>query len=513
MMNAIFPRGWLRTIFGMIIAVGVVTPSLWVAGCAAQVDEEPVADVQSALRVRPAERNVEMSGVFNDEFVDYTATFEWFEIEGRENRPNVNLATVSYIAKQDESDVVRPVLFAFNGGPITASLWLHMGALGPKRVSAPNDLTASVNAFETIDNTASPLDVADIVFFDPASTGFSYVEGQGDASTYFSVQADAAQFVDFVNAWLRRHNRIGAPVFILGESYGTMRAAEAAGQLAENGTPPAGVYLMGQAVNIIEYSQRPQNIISYVVSLPTIAAMGWEQDRVERKDRDFDTFLADAQSFAETDYLLALFQGNELSDEEMNRISRTLEEYSGIPADWYFANRLRISKEQYRVELLRDEGLVLGRSDGRYIGDDPAGDASDVLQEAYFAGWKTYMSNVFDIELDEQYTRDAHVGGLDNWDWGASSPFGHFDYGTRIKTAFEANPDFRLVVGNGYHDTMTTVGAADYLVKQADWPLSRVRLAYYPGGHMAYSIDESAAAFGDDIRAWITGGGAWADSP
>ena len=459
------------------------------------------------------ERSVRREGNFGGEVISYTAAVERVDLPARDGRPAADLVAFSYIADRPAAETGRPVLFVFNGGPIAASLWLHIGAVGPKRVSAPEYLSAPAGAFELVDNPHAPLDVADLVFFDPASTGFSTVAEGGDPTAFFSIEADAAQFVDFIQAWLERHDREGAPVYILGESYGTMRAAEAAGQLAEAGGPPpaAGVFLMGQAVNIIEYSQRPQNIISYVVSLPTLAAMGWEQDRVERKGRSFEAFIADATEFGETDYLVALFQGSRLEDDELRRIARKLEEFTGIPAAYYVDNRLRISKEQYRRELLKAEGKVLGRSDGRYVGDNPQGDASGVLQEAYITSFRRYVSEVFDLEIDENYQTLADVGGLNAWGWGAASPFGHFDYSVRLEKAFEADPDFRLLIGNGYHDTMTTVGAADYLVAQAGWPVDRVRLSYYQGGHMAYSIDESAEAFGQDIRDWIAGGEGWAN--
>jgi len=161
--------------------------------------------------------------------------------------------------------------------------------------------------------------------------------------------------------------------------------------------------------------------------------------------------------------------------------------------------------------LLKAESKVLGRSDGRYVGGDPQSDASGVVTQAYLTSFTRYVSEVFDLEIDESYRTLAEVGGLNAWGWGEASPFGHFDYSVRLEKAFEANPDFRLLVGNGYHDTMTTVGAADYLVAQADWPMDRVRLSYYQGGHMAYSSDESAEAFGQDIRDWIAGGEDWAN--
>ena len=503
----------LRPIGGIGRHAACLAAAATLVACSSQAAGPEPAAISSSAGAE-LEREVTRSGTFGGETVVYTASVETFDIPAREGRPAVTLTGFSYVADTPVSETERPVLFVFNGGPISASLYLHVGAVGPERVSAPDDLSAPAEAYELVDNPDSPLDVADIVFFDPASTGFSRVEEDGDASAFFSVEADAAQFVDYVEAWLTRHDRTNAPVYILGESYGTMRAAEAAGQMAEDGgpKPAAGVFLMGQAINIIEYAQRRQNIISYVASLPTLAAMGWEQDRVQRKGRSFDAFMADAMAFAETDYLLALFQGNRLEQDELERVAGKLEEYTGITADYYVENRLRISKQEYRVELLKEDGKVLGRSDGRYVGDDPRGDASGVLTEVYVDAFRTYVADVFGIETDGSYKPLADVGGLDGWDWGAASPFGHYDYSVRLEPAFEANPDFRLLIGNGYHDTMTTVGAADYLVAQADWPMDRVRLSYYPGGHMAYSIDSSAEAFGNDIRAWISGGEGWANA-
>ena len=493
--------------------VGCLVAMVFAASCVSHADNNLSGEPAEQAPESSLERTVRGEGVFDGETITYTAALETFDIAGTDDRPAARLSAFSYVAEKVDENTQRPVLFVFNGGPISASLWLHIGAVGPKRVSAPDDLSAPVDAFELVDNTHSPLDVADLVFFDPASTGFSHVVDGGDPSAFFSIEADAAQFVDFIEAWLARHRRDGTPVYILGESYGTMRAAEAAGQLAEEGGPPpaAGVFLMGQAVNIIEYAQRRQNIISYVVSLPTLAAMGWEQDRVDRKGRNFETFIAEATKFGETDYLTALFQGNRLEDDELRRIADKLEEYTGIPADYYVENRLRISKEQYRTELLKSDGKVLGRSDGRYVGDDPRGDASGILTEAYLKGFKAYLSSVFDLEIGEEYKTLANVGGLAGWEWGGSSPFSHFDYSVRLNDAFEANPGFRLLIGNGYHDTMTTVGAAEYLAAQADWPMEQVRLSFYQGGHMAYSIDETAEAFGNDIRHWVEGSGSWAN--
>jgi carboxypeptidase C (cathepsin A) len=276
-----------------------------------------------------------------------------------------------------------------------------------------------------------------------------------------------------------------------------------------------GVFLMGQAVNIIEYSQRTENIVSYVVSLPTLAATAWEFGKADAKGRSFEDFMSDAANFSDTEYLAALYQGQAIAEETKVAIAAALEVYTGISADYYTEHNLRISKETFRVELLKADGLVLGRSDARYTApatpEVPTPDASAVLGEAYAAAFGKYFAATFGTPLPADYQAAATDVGMGDWDWGGNSPFDHFAYGKRLNLAFDANPDFRLMIGNGYHDTMTTVGAARYALLQSDWPKDRVKLSWYQGGHMAYSIDASAAAFGNDIRTWIRGEAAGPD--
>ena len=487
-------------------ALAVFLPALS-AACAQT--SAPAVEGVSVIAPVPSvtEPEARASGVFGGQEISYTARLETLSIQSGVEGRGADISTFSYVADGDPSSD-RPVLFAFNGGPIAASIWLHMGALGPYRVHVPDDLSAPASEAGLVPNDYSPLDVADIVFFDPATTGFSTVHDGVDPQVYYTVEDDAGQLADFIEAWLVRHDRVGSPIFLLGESYGTMRAAVTAGQLAERDEAfnADGVFLMGQAVNMVEYSQRRENIISYVVSLPTLAATAWEHGKADAQGRDFETFLADAWAFAETDYLLALFQGNGVDPELRAELARKLEAYTGISADYYVEHNLRITKETYRRELFREEGLILGRSDARYVGEVPetgyAPDPSGVLQGIYVDGFTDYVADTFGVTIDESYVQIANTGG---WYYGAPSPFTHFAYGTQMDAAFEVNPDFRLFIGTGYQDTMTTLGAADYAVMQSEWPLDRVRTNAYWGGHMAYSVDESAAQFGADVRDWIKG--------
>ena len=488
-----------------------------IAGC---VSAQPAMPVPEAALVAPVaaapaliagDIAVPGSGVFGGVEVNYTASLERVSIAPGNDLPPADLVTISYVAEAGAAADERPVLFIFNGGPISASLWLQMGALGPQRVFVPEDLSAPLEEHRLVANPYSPLDAADLVFFDPASTGFSRVAEGEDPSKYYSVSTDAVQFVAFAEAWLEKHGRSGAPVFILGESYGTHRAAEAAGQIAGDGSMNLqGVFLMGQAVNIIEYSQRKQNILSYIASLPTLAAIAWDLGKVDQQGRSFEAFMQEVAGFGEAEYLGALFKGQRITPEELSRVAGKLEAYTGIPSAYYVENRLRISKEQFRVELLKDEGLILGRSDGRYTGPlSEGGDPSGILQKAYAEGFAAFAKETFGELPQAEYVPSFSAGNFDAWGWGGASPFAHFAYAERIQAAFDKYPGFRVFVGTGYHDTMTTVGAADYLIDQSDWPKDRVRSGKYVGGHMAYSVESSAEAFGNDTRLWIRG---WPDA-
>lgn len=500
-----FPHPRFRSLLGL--AACLILP-LGSAACAQTTASSAESRTSVAEAPLPHPMTSVQSGVFGGQEISYTASLSPLSIQMDEDGKGAEIWSWSYVAEGEDIAQNRPVIFAFNGGPIAASIWLHVGALGPYRVSVPDDLSAPVSDYQLVPNTYAPLDVADVVFFDPATTGFSTVAEGVDPQVYYTVEDDAYQLVRFIQAWLKANDRVGSPVFLLGESYGTMRAAVAAGQLAAEAPAynASGVFLMGQAVNMVEYSQRRENIISYTVSLPTLASTAWELGKVDKTGRDFESFMADVDAFAETDYLLALYQGNRVSDDVKASIATKLSDLTGISVDYYLKNNLRISKEQFRREILKDEGKILGRSDARYTGDvSPDGrtpDPSGVLNAGYATAFEGYVRDTFGIEIEENYVQIANTGG---WYYGPPSPFTHFAFGAELDLAFEANPDFRLFIGNGYQDTMTTVGAAEYAVMQSNWPLDRVRTNYYQGGHMAYSVEESAAQFGEDVRLWIKG--------
>jgi carboxypeptidase C (cathepsin A) len=449
------------------------------------------------------------AGTFNGKEIRYTATVEATDVPDAEGNPAARIVSFAYTADHQGNDATRPVIFVFNGGPITASLWLHVGVMGPKRVAVPEDPAADPSTYRLVDNVYSPLDAADLVFVDPASTGYSRVLPGTAPESYFSVAADAQQVTAFIAAWLTRHSRLSSPAYLVGESYGTIRAAEVAAQLEELLHPILldGVVLMGQAINIIEYRQRPQNIVSFAVSLPTLAALAWYHQKVERAGKTFEQFEREAWNFAQTDYLTALFRGNSLEPAERDRVAKRLEDFSGIPAAYYREHQLRISKEQFRGELLKDRGLLLGRNDGRYVAPMTkkglAEDPSSVITAPFQRLFGEYVREELGLDWTDPYIPMATGDKFEAWKYGGNGPFSDWPYSDRLLKVMKANPRFRVLIGNGYHDTQTTVGAAEYAVRQSGWPEGRATLSYYEGGHMAYTVERSARRFTDDIRALI----------
>lgn len=450
-------------------------------------------------------------GKFGGKSVRYDALVEPIVVNDSSGKPGARLVSVSYVATNSKV-ADRPVLFIFNGGPIVASAALHMGALGPKRVAIPDDLMADSSSFRTVDNTYTVLDAADLVFFDPAGTGFSRVVPGVNPASYFSVTADAQQLAQLVIEWSRRHHRDSSPKYLFGESYGTIRAAATANQLQKMtpAYPLAGVVLMGQALNIIEFSQRPANATSYVVSLPTLAAIAWSHGKAKTQGQSFDQFVEAVRTYARTEYLTALFQGSSLDEKARERVAARLEDYTGIPQSYYLANALKITKERYRRELLKDQHELLGMTDARYarpIDGESKDDPAMEIFKSYQAAFTRYLHEELGVSDSGQYTPAvSSKEELEGWRWDGTgtSPFADWPYMNLLTEVFNSNPQFRLMICNGWQDTQTTVGAALLARDQSGWPLDRVATRFYQGGHMAYSVEASLRELTTDLRKFVT---------
>ena len=421
--------------------------------------------------------------------------------------PDASVGAIAYTVA-DEPE--RPVLFAFNGGPGASSTFLHLGVLGPYRVEVPVDPAAPLpKSAGLVANGGGLLDAADLVFLDPPGTGTSSREG-ADPAVYNSVAGDAAAVAQAMVKWLSAHDRQGAPVYILGESYGTIRAVAMLDAFAEMEQAPdiRGVILLGQALNMIETSQRPDNILSYVVSLPTLAAIACYHERaaVPCSPRDG---AREATAFAQGPYLDALFAGSRLDQRTRATVAERLHALTGIGAEHFLADDLHISKEQFRVALLRDQGRVAGRYDARYTAPLPADAADTIGPDAFFevsalyaAAMPEYLERFSIVSDPAAYKVLARPDG--SWSYGgADSPFADWPFMVSVERAADTNRCLRLFVGTGLFDLTTTVGAADYLFAQSDLPPERYVSRTYDAGHMFYSDPASREALLSDLRRFI----------
>ncbi len=453
----------------------------------------------------------EQTAVIHGRRLAYTAEVGLIPVVSAPGRQD---ATGGYISYSRTGSADRPVLFVFNGGPGAASAYLQMGALGPFRAQVPQDPATPVPvAAPVIANPDTLLDVADLVFLDPPGTGFSTLAADADTTFYRSVRGDADAVAQTARAWLAAHGRNHAPLYILGESYGTIRAAAIVDALREQ--DPAltlrGVLLLGQALNMIETSQRPDNVVTYPVALPTLAAIACYHHVRPAPCTPQDS-AREASAYAET-YLAALFRGQALDAAGRTAVAARLEALTGIPRAFYLAHDLRISKERFRVELLRTQGKVLGRYDARYTAPR-APDAGDTVGPDAFSA----VSDLYGKAVTGQLTRigvaDAAayrviVRGGDDWRYGSGdSPFNDWPFMARLEQAMAATPGLRLFVGTGLYDLTTTVGAADYLFAQSTLTPDRFYNARYPAGHVAYSDDASWRLLMRDLRTFLTTGAA-----
>lgn len=491
--------------------IAVTAIAAFLGGTAAAA---PQQGEDAGLRTEPRSFSTRRSGTFNGTRVEYTATVAETLLSNDDGEATAGVFTIAYVADEVTDPGARPVIFIFNGGPGSSSVFLHMGAFGPKRVPLPDDLGAATSPpYRLVDNERTLLDVADLVFLDPLETGFSRMLSDEKRAEYYSTEGDAEYLAEVINRWVHRHGRENSPKYVMGESYGTIRAPMLAQKLNESRsrTSVNGLILLGPAVTLGDTATRPGNILAYALAVPYMAATAWYHHRVDRSNGSFEVFLDEARRFALTEYLPALALGRRLSDERRREIAAGLERFTGISAAYLSRNELAIRKTDYRFELLRDAGLTLGSNDSRYTapdagglqGDEPVDPSIEGILPAYTAGLNRHLRDNLGVDLPQSYTvMDSEAGA--NWDWSRpGSPFTDFSWAGVLSALMKANPGMRLFYGVGYYDPKTTVGATEYTVDRADYPLERVEIRRYHAGHMVYSDDESFRELVADVRSFV----------
>ncbi|MEG2729496.1 S10 family peptidase [Brevundimonas sp.] len=476
----------------------------------------------SAARERPGHNipppvvsTTRHTGVFGGQRIAYRAIAGETYLKDKDGKPLAAITSYSYI-KEGPTDPNRPVTFLWNGGPGSGSLWLQMGAFGPKRVVVPSDARDDGAApFPMIDNTESLLDVTDIVFIDPVGTGFSRALGDTDPAKYWGVTQDAKSMADFIRLWLNEHGRWNAPKFIGGESYGTTRSAAVINELEGTYTDVSinGILLISSILDFSQAANVQGNELGFVTNLPSYAATAWYHNKVPNRPATVEAFAAEARAFAIGPYASALLKGNDLTTQERAAILPQLARYTGISETYLEQVNLRLSPSRFYKELLRDRGLSVGRLDTRYTGVDydnggerPDNDPSFYgIDGAYTAAMNSWVRETLKYSPDVVY---SSIGGTRSWDWTLpSAGRGGAEYlnvAPYIGKALRENSALRVFVGQGYYDMATPFFGAEYSLNRPGFPTDgRIEWHYYESGHMMYVREDDLRKLSNDIRTFI----------
>jgi carboxypeptidase C (cathepsin A) len=479
--------------------------------------EQPVKDAPG-LAAAPQRFESTHEGTFGGQRVRYRAVVDEHVIKDEAGKPAASVYTISYlrsdVGKQADQ---RPVIFAFNGGPGSSSVWLHMGLLGPMRVEAgepgkPN----TVAPFRYADNPDSPLDVADVVLIDPPNTGYSRILPGAKPEQFLATDADARMTVDLMRDWLRDHGRLNSPKYIVSESYGTIRAAVVAKLLAGgplvtgrmDGIALNGVVLLGQAMDLSNDSGDR----AILTALPTLAATACLHHKVASGCTAAAQADA-ARKFARGSLLPELYQGYRLDPATRAQVGTQLAQLIGVDPQIVINDNLRLSPGDFARELLKAQGLRVGMYDARYTlpfagaGSDPVADDPAMGQyvPAFVGAWADYARKELGIDLPLQYEAISFSDVNFRWDYGNGVGVASGrNFAQDLATAANHNPALRVMVGAGYYDLVTTLGMAEYTLAHVAIPADRLVFHYYESGHMPYLGAVTRTEVARDLREFVT---------
>ncbi len=399
----------------------------------------------------------------------------------------------------------RPLIFSFNGGPGTASVWMHLGYTGPRRVVYDDEGFAPVPPGKLEDNPHSIIDAADIVYIDPIATGFSrMVEGE-DLHKYHGTLTDIQSVAEFIRLFLVKKDRWMSPKFVIGESYGTTRASGLAGHLLRQHQ----IYLNGVIlVSMTNLDMERGADVSYATTLPQRAATAWyhRQLPADLQSLPLRKFLDEVEAFAMGDYLKALVKGDRISDAERNDIARRTARYTGLTPEYVISTNLRLDARRFWKELLRDQRMTVGRLDSRYLGIDRDAAGENPEYDPAMADWNGPFGNAVNRYLREELRYETD---LEYHVWGNVRPWQRDEstnVGDLLRQAMRDNPYLKVMVQGGYFDAATDYFSAVYTISHLQPGgefRDRFRFAWYESGHMMYLRKTDLAAANNDLREFM----------
>lgn len=439
--------------------------------------------------------------------------------------PQTPEAGMSYVAyfRGDKQDTRRPITFLYNGGPGSSTVWLHMGAFGPKRVVTADDTHSPAAPYRIVDNEYSLLDTSDLVFIDAPGTGFGHLRGTDKEKAFYGVDEDAHAFANFIVEFLSQHNRWNSPKYLFGESYGTTRSAALANILqSEKSLDLNGVILLSQVLNFDDGPDAPQFNpgvdLPYVLALPTYAATAWYHHKLPNQPAALEPLLREVENFALTDYLQALAAGSTLSAERKTDIAVRLHNYTGLPADYIERANLRVNGGEFEKTLLGSE-VTTGRLDTRFAGPtiDPMSKESDydpqsaAISSAYVSAFNDYVRTV--LKFGDRKTYKAEMFDVYKvWDNLHQPPgsltkvAGPINVMPDLAVAMKQNPNLKVQLHGGYYDLATPYFAAVYELRQLPIQSAlqgNIEMHFYTSGHMVYAHEPDLKALHANVAAFI----------
>ena len=441
--------------------------------------------------------------------LNYTATVAQMPLKNAAGDTEAHIFYMAYtLDGQDHSK--RPLTFSFNGGPGSASMWVHMGGFGPRSPKLMPNGSMPPPPFQMVDNQDTWLDQTDLVFIDPVGTGYSRAKTIEVARRMNGVQGDIQSIGEFMRLYVARNSRELSPLFIAGESYGTFRTAGLAGYLIDRGMAFNGVVLIGTTLNLETIWSRSDDLV-YELEFPTYAADAWYHKKVsaDLQRKDLKSFLKDAEAFALGDYATALAKGDEISPAEKKAAIDKIIRFTGLDAHYLDQTNLRFDVSHFARELLRDKGLTIGRYDGRLTGAsglntgetaeyDPS---STLITPPFTAVFTSYIRNELGYKTDMYYYPS---GGIQPWDYGVQNGFG--DTTSLLRNAMVKNPYMKVMIAAGYYDLATPYYAVEYTFNHMGLHPEmhkRITWDFYQAGHMLYIDSDQHAKLKKDFSDFV----------
>jgi carboxypeptidase C (cathepsin A) len=527
----------MRKLALSIVALMIAVPALPLKTLHAQTkDATPAAkpDAAKPEEFKPEQQASKGSVTIGGTLINYDAyagtlvvhTKDWDDVpqnadkDEKNQPPEASMFYVAYI-KSDVKDTPRPITFFYNGGPGSSTVWLHMGAFGPRRVVTADDSHTPAAPYSVVNNDFSLLDVSDLVFVDAPGTGFSRISGKDREKAFYGIDADAQAFADFIVQFLGKYGRWNSPKYMFGESYGTTRSAVLANVLeTEREMDFNGVILLSQILNFDMSSDGPQFNpgvdMPYQLALPTYTATAWYHHKLPDAHPDLAPLLAEVEHFAMNDYAQALAAGSSLAPEQRHAIAAKLHQYTGLPVEYIEKADLRINGGEFEKNLQDETGMTTGRLDTRFSGPtfDPLSKEAEydpqsaAISSAYVSAFNDYVRK--DLKFGENRIYKPDVELWKSWNFMHQAPGAPMPLIANVMpdlaTAMKYNPDLKVMLNAGYFDLATPFFEGIYEMQHLPIPAnlqSNIEFKFYESGHMVYAHQAALKQLHDNVAAFI----------